>query len=287
MLGAITDVTARKEAQSHLLQQWRTFDTALSNTPDFTYIFDLAGRFTYINRALLSLLQRSFEDVVGKNFFDLGYPPELAARLQRQIQEVIHTKAPLRDHTPFTGPTGETRHYEYIFVPVFTADGEVESVAGSTRDITDRNIAEEALRKSEERLTFALEAGGGVGTWDWDIPVDRVYSNLQFATFYSVAPEKAVEGVPITEFTQHIHPDDRTRVDASIREVLETGGNFAEEYRVVQPDGSVRWVYARGRCHLGEAGKPVRFPGVIFDITAKARRRRSAAIEPRTEASQP
>jgi PAS domain S-box-containing protein len=267
MLGAITDITARKEAETHLLRQWRTFDTALSNTPDFTYIFDLAGRFTYINRALLSLLQKPLEDAVGKNFFELGYPPELAARLQRQIEEVVHTKAPLRDHTPFTGPTGETRHYEYIFVPVFTAAGELESVAGSTRDITERNIAEEALRKSEERLTFALEAGGGVGAWDWDIPGDRVYSNPQFAKLYSLASEKAFEGARMAEFVERIHPDDRARVDASIRDAMETGGDLAEEYRVVQPDASVRWVYARGRCHLDGAGNPVRFPGVIFDIT--------------------
>jgi light-regulated signal transduction histidine kinase (bacteriophytochrome) len=60
-------------------------------------------------------------------------------------------------------------------------------------------------------------------------------------------------------------------VDASIRHATETGGDFAEEYRVLQPDGSVRWVYARGRCHLEQAGKPVRFPGVIFDVTGLKR----------------
>ena len=116
--GTCTDIEDQKQADSKLHQQWQTFDTALSHTPDFTYTFDLSGRFTYVNRALLSLLQKSLEDACGKNFFDLEYPPELAGRLQLQIQQVIDTRQPVRDRTEFTGPTGETRFYEYIFVPV-------------------------------------------------------------------------------------------------------------------------------------------------------------------------
>jgi PAS domain S-box-containing protein len=267
MLGATRDITARKHSEAQRLQQWHTFDTALSYTPDFTYIFDLEGRFTYVNRALLSLWQKPLEEAVGRNFFDLGYPAELAERLQRQIQEVIETQKPVRDQTLFTGPTGESRHYEYIFVPVLAPDGRVEAVAGSTRDITDRIIAEEALRASEERLTLALEAGGGIGAWDWDVPGDRVYCNPEFARMFSVDPESAAAGAPLAEFVAHIHADDRGRVGEKIERAMETGGDLREEYRVVQPDGSARWVQVRGRCHLDEAGKPMRFPGVAFDVS--------------------
>lgn len=150
--GVVFDITDRKRAEQQLQEQWHAFDTALSNTPDFTYTFDLQGRFTYVNRALLSLLQIPLSMAVGKNFFDLGYPPELAARLQRQIQTVVDTRQTLRDETPFTGPTGETRHYEYIFVPVLGATAEVEAVAGSTRDITERQQAEESERERQEQL---------------------------------------------------------------------------------------------------------------------------------------
>ena len=124
---------------------------ALSTTPDFTYTFDLDGRFTYVNRALLSLWQKPLAEAIGKNFFELGYPPELAARLQNQIQQVIDTRQPLRDRTPFTGPTGETRFYEYIFVPVL-ASNRVEAVTGSTRDITEQRRFEEQERESQEQL---------------------------------------------------------------------------------------------------------------------------------------
>jgi PAS domain S-box-containing protein len=271
LVAIIEDITERKRAETALHQQWHTFDTALSNTPDFTYVFDLDGRFTYVNRALLSLWQKPLEEAVGKNFFELDYPPALAARLQRQIQQVIDSKEPLRDDTPFTGPSGETRHYEYIFVPVVAADGRLQAVAGSTRDITERNKTEEALRKSEERLTLALEAGGGVGTWDWDVPRDLVYTNPQFAKLFSIASENAASGAPAAHFVDRIHQDDRDGVRDRIQKALEAGGEFAEEYRVLQPDGSVRWVFARGRCHLDAAGNPTRFPGVAVDITDRRR----------------
>jgi PAS domain S-box-containing protein len=155
--GTCTDIEDQKQADARLHQQWRTFDTALSNTPDFTYTFDLAGRFTYVNRALLSLWQKSLEEAAGKNFFELGYPPELAQRLQDQIQQVIHTRQPLRDRTDFTGPTGETRYYEYIFVPVLDAIGRVRAVAGSTRDITEQNLAAQQIEADRRRWRELLE----------------------------------------------------------------------------------------------------------------------------------
>jgi len=152
MVGVNIDIDAQKQAESDLRQQWHKFDTALSHTPDFTYTFDLQGRFSYANKALLSLWQKPYEEAIGKTFFELGYPPELADRLHRQIQQVIDTKEPLRDQTPFTGPTGEKREYEYIFVPVLAEGGQVEAVAGSTRDITERKQAEEQERERAEQL---------------------------------------------------------------------------------------------------------------------------------------
>ncbi len=80
--GTCTDIEDQKRADAKLKEQWHAFDTALSHTPDFAYTLDLAGRFTYVNRALLDLWQRPLEDVLGKNFSDLGYLPDLAQSLQ-------------------------------------------------------------------------------------------------------------------------------------------------------------------------------------------------------------
>lgn len=264
MLGAVTDITDQKQTEAHLQRQWSAFDTALSNTPDHYFILDGNGRLIYANSSLLTLWQRTLKDSIGKDFFELDYPAELAARVVRQTQEVILARQSVRDQMAFAGPSGESRNYDYILVPAFAADGQVEAVAGSSRDITDRIRSEQALRESEERLHFALEAGGGVGTWDWDIPADRVHTNAAFASLFRVDPGSAASGSPA--FLEAVHPDDRGRVTASIRKASKSGGNFAEEFRVCHSEG-VRWVYARGRCHMDEAGNPVRFLGVVFDIT--------------------
>jgi PAS domain S-box-containing protein len=149
--GTCTDIEEQKQADANLRQQWHAFDTALSHTPDFIYTFDLNGRFTYVNRALLALWEIPLEDATGKNFFDLGYPEELAGRLQDQIQQVIRTKQPVRDQTPFTGPSGETRHYDYIFAPVLDMYDRVKAVAGSTRDITAQNLAAKQIEDDRRR----------------------------------------------------------------------------------------------------------------------------------------
>ena len=153
----LQDVSDRKRAEAELArltaakeQQRRIYETALSNSADFNYVFDLKGRFRYVNQALLNLWGKQLPEAVGKSFFELDYPPDLADRLQRQIQQVVETKQPVKDETSYTSAMGE-RQYEYIFVPVLGANGEVEAVAGSTRDITERKRVEEALRDADRR----------------------------------------------------------------------------------------------------------------------------------------
>jgi PAS domain S-box-containing protein len=150
------DVTDMVVARHDLETRTRVFDTVLSSIVDFAYVFDTGGRFRFVNKALLDLWGLPLEQAIGKNFFDLGYPPELAERLQRQILQVVTTGERVTDETPYTSPTGQDGFYEYIFAPVLGADGRtVEAVAGSTRDISSRKRTERQLaeaRQDAERL---------------------------------------------------------------------------------------------------------------------------------------
>lgn len=133
----------------------RMYETALSNTPDFVYVFGLNHQFIYANRALLTMW--GTDSAAGKSWAELGYEQWHAEMHDREIEEVIATRAPIRGEVPFTGTHGR-RIYDYIFVPVFGADGEVVAVAGTTRDVTDRQAAEQAIREQAARLSEADRA---------------------------------------------------------------------------------------------------------------------------------
>ncbi len=130
-----------------------TNDELLSSISDFLYCFDLQGRFTFVNKPLLDLWGISLEQAKGKNFFDLHYPAELAAKLQAQIQQVVKTKKKIVDQTPYTNPAGQRGEYEYIFTPILNNDGSVKAVAGTTRDITELKN----LEKDRQDFLLALE----------------------------------------------------------------------------------------------------------------------------------
>ncbi len=161
MTGVVVDITERKQAEQDFRalteeseRNRRLYETILSATPDLIYVFDLQHRFTYINPALLEMWGKTHEEAIGKTCLELGYEPWHAEMHNREIDEVAATTKPLRNEVPFTGTHG-TRIYDYIFSPVFAADGSVEAVAGTTRDVTERKQLEEHLRRVAAELSEA------------------------------------------------------------------------------------------------------------------------------------
>ncbi|MBX3581287.1 MAG: PAS domain-containing protein [Rhizobiaceae bacterium] len=159
-------------------------------------------------------------------------------------------------------------HWDYSFSPIFDESGEkVLGIFNQGNETTARITAERALRASEQRLEYALGAANTVGTWDWDVPENRVTADVRFAQLYGVNQDLASKGAPIEEFFKNIHPEDVASAEAAIAQSMETGETFSSEYRLIQPDGSIRWVAAHGRPTLAPDGTCLRFPGVSFDIT--------------------
>ncbi len=241
-------------------KQGRRFETIMSAVPDFLYQFDLEGRFTYISQSLLDLWRLTFEQAVGKNFHELNYPPELATNLQRQIQEVIETRQPLKDETPYTSADG-TRMYEYLFFPLISENGSIDGVGGVTRDITERKHAEESVRISEERfrtladhvpqLIWTNEAGGRVN-----------YRNHRWVEYSGMGFNASDD----PGWQTIVHPDDAPGARKRWQEALERVENFECELRLRRRDGEYRWFIARNVPLLDSGGRLSSWVGSATDI---------------------
>ena len=132
-------------------------------------------------------------------------------------------------------------------------------------DITERKLAEEAVRLSRERLSLALE-GGHLGTWHVDLlTAEASLSDVTLA--YLGRP--AGTAVTFESFIAMLHPDDMQRIRVAIETAVDVKGDYAEEYRVVWPDGSVHWIAASGRVFTAQDGTARRMEGVLGDITGR------------------
>ncbi len=131
------------------------------------------------------------------------------------------------------------------------------------RRLRRQAIAE--LRDSEKRMSLAADATG-VGIWLWDIARDDIWATAQTRTLYGM-PESAP--IDFNRFLDTLHPLDRGSTKKSVDEALTTGNDFELQYRVVHPDGEIRWVSARGQVESRNFGQPGTVVGVSLDITAR------------------
>ena len=270
--GVVLDITDRKQAEEslavtaqELAQQTRVFNTVLSATEDFAYLFDTEGRFLYANRPLLTIWNTTLAEVVGKSCYDLGYPQWHADMHMREIRQVIETRLPIRGEVPYSSPNGRFGVYDYTFTPVFGADGQVEVIAGTTHDVTEERRSEQDLRDSKERLDLVIEAAQ-LGTYSWSLPEgsgkiewnSRLHDLFWFPRDLEITREM-MQG--------KVHPADDALVKRALDRATINGERYDIEYRVRGPHGQIRWLRSIGKSFHDENGVPVRFGGIVIDVT--------------------
>ena len=161
------------------------------------------------------------------------------------------------------------------------ADGRRTRLIGVVSDVTERRVAEHSLAESRERLALMLEAGR-LGTFEWQVREGRVLWSRTLEQIHGYEPG-AFAGTAEAYFAE-IHPEDRVRVGRLIQDALEGRREHQMEYRIVRPDGTVRWVEGRGRVFRDSSGQPLRLLGVCTDITARVQAEEAASASQRLEA---
>ena len=127
--------------------------------------------------------------------------------------------------------------------------------------------SEADMRETEQRMELAATAAD-LGMWVWDIERNEVWLTDNRRALYGFAPSEKLD---VERLQSLVHPEDRELVRVAVDNALNTGAEYDTEYRIVLPDGQVRWMAGRGRVEFNREGKPVRMRGVSLDITERWR----------------
>jgi C4-dicarboxylate-specific signal transduction histidine kinase len=131
----------------------------------------------------------------------------------------------------------------------------------------ERQQAEQALHESDERLRLAL-ASGEMATWNWDILSNATVWTGRCPAMAAIPPDTLTS---YGEFLNAIHPEDREKVRRAVAQALEHRQPYEVEMRMVAPDGTVRWMAAKGQGFYDERGQAVRMTGIALDVTERKR----------------
>ena len=158
---------------------------------------------------------------------------------------------------------------------LFNDAGEVRGAVAAFADVTELKRTEAALRESEERLKFALDAANA-GTCEVALDTGEFAASDRALSFLGIAP-----GTSVTSdiALARVHPDDRPRLEEGLRHALETGRPYRAEWRALLPDGSIRWLETRGERRFASGQQLI--GGLVQEITE--RKRAEQALHEREE----
>ncbi len=245
----------------------RLLDTVISGTPDAVFVKDLAGKFVMANPACAAFMELTPAELVGRD--DLVLAQDMTAAELRALDQAILAAGETQTREEHViARSGVARDFLVTKGPVRDAAGDIVGLFGISRDITERTTMEHALRLSEERLRFALDATSD-GVWDWDVATDEAYRSPRF---YEVVGRRPDDSMSHGDFFRNtVFSEDLPHVMAAIDAYVKGRSSAIEfEYRLLPRGGKTRWLQVRGRAVKRAAdGAPLRIVGTIKDITAR------------------
>jgi PAS domain S-box-containing protein len=260
------DITEQKAAQQQLREAEQRYRTVADFTYDWEYWEDPEGKMIYVSP--------SCERVSG-------YPTEAFLENPDLLTEIIcdEDREIWDDHRHKAGSKngsteiqlrintrgGDVCWIEHACLPVYNDDGGFEGIRASNRDITERKLAEEDLKKKDKMLEEA-QSIARLGSWDWKIITNELVWSDEIFRIFGIFPQDF--GATYEAFIQSVHPDDRESVKEAVDQALsDPSFDYNIAHRIKRPDGSERIVRERGKVTFDEKGKATRMVGTVQDIT--------------------
>jgi PAS domain S-box-containing protein len=273
----VPDYPSRLETELELLREENTrlslalqqSENLVTLSPAFFSFISCSGLVTELNDLSLQVIGASREEIVGKLFWECPWwkpLPDSAARIRALLAQGAEGQVQQLDieYCAKAGAHFQKRWVAITVTPIRDKSGTVLRMGVSGIDVTDRIVAQTALRHSQEQLSRAV-AVSKVGFYDWDLVSDSVTFSDQMKKDWAI-PEG---GLNFQQCVDRIHPEDRQRIRRLILVTMANHQPYRAEYRVFRPDGTMIWIEAQGEVLRDENHRPIRFFGTSIDITER------------------
>ncbi|MBB1127027.1 PAS domain S-box protein [Thiospirillum jenense] len=260
-VGVQKDITERLQAQDALRAERDFIQAALDAVPALFYMIDQQLHLIEFNTRLLDLTGWNTEAVKQLLAPDL-FVPEQRAEITRAFTAAFNDGIPIAQEFQLLTTAGER-------IPLYLrADrrriNDTEVLIGTGQDMSAYHQVVASLRLSEERLSRS-QAFANIGLWDWNIQSNTLFYSEQLTTLLGGEILPANSG--LAPLFALIHPKDRDQLRDAIEYCLRGCELCDEEFRVIQPDGGLRWLLLRGNIIADQQHQPLRMLGVIQDIS--------------------
>lgn len=252
------------DIQKDLLFQAKELSQTIINTsPDRVLAFDTDLKVTEWNKTLELATGIHKSDILGKNVFEF-FPMFEQTEEGKSLRKVLKGEHVKLNNLPFRNTKG---FYKADIVPLYNEFNDIIGGLSRITDITERKLAEESIRKSEQQLMEAQEIAH-FGSYDWDIVHDSTTVSAELYRIFGASP-----GDPDFSYNIHfqkvIHPEDAIRVAQDLQKAFESLQPYESEFRIVLPHGITKFVSSRGKVVADEHGKAIRLIGTVQDISPR------------------
>jgi PAS domain S-box-containing protein len=261
------DIAARKEAEEALRrtsEELRMMSLVAAKTDNGVVLTDLDQRIQWVNPGFTVISGYSLDEVIGRKPGDFLQGEKTDPETVRRIGEAVHRQERVEVEIVNYHKNGAPYWVHMEITPVSNEAGEVVEFIALEQDVSGRREAEEALWISKERLEAAASAGI-IGIWDWDVLNNRLVWDKVMYQLYGIREEDFGGGYDA--WMNALHPDDRASIDAEIQAALRGERDYAPQFRVVWPDGSVHFIKSASHTTFDDQGRPLRMIGVNYDLT--------------------
>ena len=221
-------------------------------------------RSTFFNKAWLDFTGRTMEEEIASGWPD-GLHPADAEECMKTYSASFDARKPFAMKYRIQRYDGEYRWITDNGVPRHDARGNFVGYVGASVDITDLLNKEKVLHAFEQRVALAAETAR-LGVWELETTTNEIWMSDKTLELFQF---NGAGQVGYEEFQNRIHPDDRAQRDTAVKRAVDEQSDYEIEYRALLPDGTIRWIAARGRCIADDNGKATRVLGVSMDITER------------------